>query len=46
MLFCTLATLHNLRHYLDRMRRIRQAIVGGGLPEYLLGIAARAAEGR
>lgn len=40
MLFSTLATLHNLTHYLDRMRRIREAILAGGLPEYLRGIAA------
>lgn len=35
MLFSTLATLHNLRHYLDIMRGIRQAIVLGTFPEFL-----------
>ncbi|MGA2182803.1 MAG: tRNA guanosine(34) transglycosylase Tgt [Bryobacteraceae bacterium] len=29
MLFSTLATLHNLKHYLDTMRRIRQSILLG-----------------
>ena len=38
MLFSTLATLHNLWHYLDRMRRIREAIVAGDLPGYLRGL--------
>jgi queuine tRNA-ribosyltransferase len=33
--FCTLATLHNLRHYLDIMGRIRQAILVGKYPSYL-----------
>ncbi len=46
MLYSTLATLHNLWHYLDRMRRIREAIVAGRLPEYLLAIAASVAGGR
>ena len=32
MLFSTLATLHNLKHYLDTMRRIRQAILLGTFP--------------
>ena len=35
ILYCTLATLHNLRHYLDNMRRIRQAILLGTFPEFL-----------
>ena len=35
MLFSTLATLHNLTHYLDRMRQIRAAILGGTFPDYL-----------
>jgi queuine tRNA-ribosyltransferase len=38
MLFSTLATLHNLTHYLDRMRQIRQAILRGTFPAYLNGI--------
>jgi queuine tRNA-ribosyltransferase len=33
--FATLATLHNLRRYLDIMRDIRQAILLGKFPEYL-----------
>ncbi len=40
MLYSTLATLHNLTHYLDRMRQIREAIIAGRLPEHLKGIAA------
>ncbi len=35
ILFSSLATLHNLRHYLDILRRIRQAILLGTFPEYL-----------
>ena len=35
MTFSTLATLHNLRRYLDIMREIRQAILVGRLPELL-----------
>jgi queuine tRNA-ribosyltransferase len=35
ILFASLATLHNLRHYLDIMRRIRHSILIGKLPEYL-----------
>jgi queuine tRNA-ribosyltransferase len=35
MTFSTLATLHNLRRYLDIMREIRQAILIGTFPEYL-----------
>jgi queuine tRNA-ribosyltransferase len=35
MTFSTLATLHNLRRYLDIMREIRQAILFGKLPELL-----------
>jgi queuine tRNA-ribosyltransferase len=35
MTFSTLATLHNLRRYLDIMRDIRQAILLGQFPEYL-----------
>ncbi len=46
MLFGTLATLHNLRHYLDRMRRIRDAIVTGGFPSYLKQAAAEHAASR
>lgn len=35
MTFSTLATLHNLRRYLDIMREIRQAILIGKYPDYL-----------
>jgi queuine tRNA-ribosyltransferase len=34
MLYSMLATLHNIRHYLDIMRGIRQSIVIGTFPEY------------
>jgi len=35
ILFSTLATLHNVRYYLDIMRRIRQAILLGKFPDLL-----------
>ncbi len=35
MLYCTLATIHNLRRYLDIMRQMRQAILLGTFPEFL-----------
>jgi len=35
ILFSTLATLHNIRRYLDIMREIRQSIILGQFPEYL-----------
>lgn len=35
MTFSTLATLHNLRRYLDIMREIRQCILDGKYPAYL-----------
>jgi len=35
MLFSMLATIHNLQHYLDTMRAIRQSIRLGTYPEYL-----------
>jgi tRNA-guanine family transglycosylase len=38
MLYSMLATIHNLSAYLDRMRRIRQAILVGDLPGYLASI--------
>lgn len=44
ILFATLATLHNLRHYLDRMRQIRQAILLGSFRAYLDGIRGAAVE--
>ena len=43
MTFSTLATLHNLRHYLDIMREIRQAIKDRKFAEYLRLVRARAA---
>jgi queuine tRNA-ribosyltransferase len=33
IVYSTLATIHNLKHYLDIMRRIRQAILLGRFPE-------------
>jgi queuine tRNA-ribosyltransferase len=33
--YCTLATLHNLRRYLDIMGEMRQAILVGRFPAYL-----------
>lgn len=35
ILFCTLATIHNIRRYLDIMREIRHAILLGIFPKYL-----------
>ncbi len=35
IVYSTLATIHNLRHYLDIMRRIRHAILVGNFPELL-----------
>ena len=43
MSFSTLATLHNLRRYLDTMREIRQAILCGRLPELLKAVRESAA---
>jgi len=44
ILFSTLATLHNLKHYLDRMRQIRHAILLGTFREYLDSLRRRAVE--
>jgi queuine tRNA-ribosyltransferase len=44
ILFATLATLHNLQHYLDRMRQIRQAILLGRFRAYLDGVRSAAVE--
>jgi len=38
ILFATLATLHNLKYYLDRMSQIRQSILLGTFRAYLDGI--------
>jgi queuine tRNA-ribosyltransferase len=35
ILFCTLATLHNLRYFLDIMRRMREAILVEQFPQFL-----------
>jgi queuine tRNA-ribosyltransferase len=35
MLYSTLATIHNLRRYLDIMRQMREAIVSGTFSDYL-----------
>jgi queuine tRNA-ribosyltransferase len=43
MSFSTLATLHNLRRYLDIMKEIRQAILLGKLPEFLRAVRESAA---
>ncbi len=40
MTFSTLATLHNLKRYLDIMREIRQAILSGLFPELLRTVSA------
>ena len=42
MTFSTLATLHNLKRYLDIMRQIRQAIILGQFPELLRAVSLRA----
>ena len=44
ILFSTLASLHNIRRYLDIMREIRQAIILGKFPEYLRASQTAAAE--
>lgn len=40
ILFSTLATLHNVQHYLDTMRQIRQSILLGTFPAYLAAVRA------
>jgi len=40
ILFSTLATIHNLQHYFDTMRRIRNAIILGNLPSLLKAMRA------
>jgi len=44
MTFSTLATIHNLRRYLDIMREIRHAILSGRFPEFLRAVSLRAAQ--
>jgi queuine tRNA-ribosyltransferase len=36
ILFSTLATLHNIRYYLDIMRRMRHSILLGKFPDFLM----------
>jgi queuine tRNA-ribosyltransferase len=45
ILFATLATLHNLRRYLDIMRELRQSIVFGTFPESARRLSALPGEG-
>ena len=42
--FSTLATLHNLRRYLDIMREMRQAIISGTFPELLRSVSTHTAQ--
>jgi len=44
ILFATLGTLHNLTHYLDTMRQIRQSILLGTFRSYLDGVRGAAVE--
>ena len=44
ILYSTLATIHNLNHYLDTMRRIRHAILSGAFPAHLAAVRAAAVE--
>jgi len=44
ILFATLATMHNIRYYLDTMRQIRQAILLGRFRAYLDGVRGPAVE--
>lgn len=44
MLYATLATIHNLRRYLDMMREMREAIGSGTFPSYLKAVRSAATE--
>jgi len=44
ILFAMLATLHNLKYYLDTMRQIRQSILLGRFRAYLDGVRQAAVE--
>jgi queuine tRNA-ribosyltransferase len=44
MLFSTLATIHNLKYYLDMMRQMRQAIVLGRFRDFLYSVRKSAVE--
>jgi len=46
ILFASLATLHNLRHYLDIMRELRQSIRFGTFPESARRLCALPGEGK
>lgn len=41
ILYSTLATIHNLAHYLDIMRRMRESILLGTFPEFLKAVRGR-----
>ncbi len=45
ILYSTLATIHNLRRYLDIMREIRQAILLGSFPKLLASVRSGSAAG-
>jgi queuine tRNA-ribosyltransferase len=44
ILYAALATLHNVKRYLDIMREIRDAILSGRYPEYLLTVRSAPVE--
>ena len=44
LLYAALATLHNVKRYLDIMREIRHAILSGRYPEYLLTVRSAPVE--
>jgi queuine tRNA-ribosyltransferase len=44
MLFSTLATIHNLKYYLDMMRQMRQAILLGRFRDFLYSVRRSAVE--
>jgi queuine tRNA-ribosyltransferase len=41
MLFSTLATMHNLRHYLDIARGMRESLLLGVFPQFLKSMRSR-----
>lgn len=45
ILFSTLATIHNLRYYLDIMRGMRGSILNGRFPQFLAEMRSRANDG-
>ncbi|HBY59723.1 MAG TPA: tRNA guanosine(34) transglycosylase Tgt, partial [Solibacterales bacterium] len=44
ILFSTLATIHNLSHYLDRMKQMRESIGFGTFPAFLKAVHSQAEE--